>query len=64
MHKIYNIIVGQTNYQLQDKVTLEATFQAFNTGQDPIGNLMILKNICLSNQYEQHPIRSLYLSTR
>ena len=64
MHKIYNLIVGQTNEQLQEKAASDATFQAVKTDQDPIGYLMILKKICFSNQSEQHPIRSLCLSTR
>ena len=64
MHKIYNLIVGQTNEQLQEKAALDATFQAVKTDRDPIGYLMILKKICFSNQSEQYPICSLYLSTR
>ena len=31
MHKIYNLIVGQTNDQLQEKAASDATFQAFKT---------------------------------
>ena len=31
MHNIYNLIVGQTNEQLQDKSALDATYQAFKT---------------------------------
>ena len=57
MHKIYNLIVGQTNEQLQKKAASDATFQAVKTDRDPIGYLMILKNICFLNQSEQHPIR-------
>ena len=64
MHKIYNMIVGQTNKQLQEKAASDATFQAVKTDQYPIGYLMILKRICFSNQSKQHPIRSLYLSMR
>ena len=64
MHKKYNIIVGQTNKQLQEKAALEATFRAVKTDRDPIGYLMILKRNCFSNQYEQHPTCSLCLSTR
>ena len=64
MHKIYNMIVGQTNEQLQEKAASDATFQAVKTDQYPIGYLMILKRICFSNQSKQHPIRSLCLSTR
>ena len=56
MHKIYNLIVGQTNEELQEKAASDATFQAVNTDRDPIGYLMILKKICFSNQSEQHPI--------
>ena len=37
MHMIYNILVGNTNNQLQEKAALEATFQVFKTGRDPIG---------------------------
>ena len=64
MHKIYNIIVGQTNEQLQDKAASDSTFQAVKTDQDPIGYLMILKSIWLSNQSEKHPILSLCLYMR
>ena len=64
MHNIYNLIVGQTNEQLQDKAASDATSHAVKTDQDPIGCLMILKKICFSNQSEQHPIRSFCLSTR
>ena len=64
MHNIYNLIVCQTNEQLQEKAASYATFQAVKTDQDPIGYLMILNRICFSNQYEQCPIRSLWLSTR
>ena len=59
MHKIYNLIVAQKNEQLQDKTAPDATFQAVKTDQYPIGYLMVLKKICLSNQSEQHPILSL-----
>ena len=45
MQKIYNLIVGQTNEQLQEKAASDATFQAVKTDQDPIGYLMILKRI-------------------
>ena len=37
MHKIYNLIVGQTNKQLQYKAASDATFQAVKTDRDPIG---------------------------
>ena len=59
MHKIYNLIVGQTNEQLQDKASLQATFQAVKTVRYTIGYLMILNKLCSSNQSEQHPIHSL-----
>ena len=45
MHKIYNIIIGQMNEQLQEKATSDATFQAVNTGQYPISYLMILNRL-------------------
>ena len=32
IHKIYNIIVGQTNEKIQENSALDATFQAFKTG--------------------------------
>ena len=31
MHKVYNLIVGQTNEQLQEKAVSDATFQAVKT---------------------------------
>ena len=31
MHNIYNLIVGQTNKQLQEKAASDATFQAVKT---------------------------------
>ena len=64
MHKIYNLILDQTNEELQEKAVSNITFQTVNTDIYPIGYLMILKRICFSNQSEQHPIRSLCLSTR
>ena len=64
MQNIYNLIIGQTNKQLQEKAASVATFQAVKTGQNLIGYLIILKNLCFSNQSEQHPIRSLCLSIR
>ena len=64
MQKIYNIILGQTNEQLQDKAASDTTLQAVKTDRDPIVYLMILKSICFSNQSEQHSILSLCLSTR
>ena len=45
MHKIYTLIVVQTNEQLQEKSASDATFQEVNTYRDPICYLMILKNI-------------------
>ena len=56
MHKIYNLIVGQTDEQLKEKATSDATFQAIKADQYLIGYLMILKRLCFSNQSEQHPI--------
>ena len=35
VHNIYNIIVGRTNKQLQEKAASDATFQAVNTIRDP-----------------------------
>ena len=64
MHNIYNITVVQNKEQLQEKAALDATLQAVKTDQDPIDYLMILKRIWFSNQSKQHPIRSLWLSTR
>ena len=64
VHKIYNLFVGQTNEQLQEKVASDATFQAVKTDRDPMCYLMILKNLCFSNQSEKYPIRSLCLSMR
>ena len=49
MRKIYNLIVGKTNEQLQEKVSLDATFQAVNIVQDPTRYLIILKNLCFLN---------------
>ena len=46
MHNIYNIIVVQTNDQLQEIATSSSTLQAFKTGQDHIGYLLILKKLC------------------
>ena len=45
IHNIYNLIVGQMNEQLQEKAATDATFQAVNNDQDPIGYLMVLKRI-------------------
>ena len=50
MHKIYNLIVGHKNEQLQEKAASDATFQTFNTSLDPIGYLMILKKLLFSDQ--------------
>ena len=33
MHKIYNLILGQTNEQLQEKASSDATFQGVKTDQ-------------------------------
>ena len=46
MHKIYNLIVSQTNEQLQAKEVSDATFQVVKADQDPLGYLMILKSLC------------------
>ena len=64
MHKINNLILGQTNEKLQEKAASDATFQAVKTDQDPIGYPMTLKRIYFSNKSKQHPICSLWLSTR
>ena len=45
MHKIYNLLVGQTNKKLQENAASETNFQAVKTDQEPIGHLMILKRI-------------------
>ena len=59
MHKIYNLIVGQTNEQLQEKAASNTTFQAVKTDRYPIVYLMIMKRLCFSNKSKQHPLRSL-----
>ena len=64
LHKIYNLIVGQTNEKFQEKAAYDTTLQAVNTGRDPIGYLMILKKLCFSKKSEQHPICSIWLATR
>ena len=64
MHKIYNLIVGQTNEQLKEKAASDATFQAVKADWDPIGYLIILKSVCFSNQSGHHPVLSLGLATR
>ena len=46
MHKIYNLIVGQTDEQLQDKTVSDAAFQAVKTDWEPICHLMVFKRIC------------------
>ena len=46
MHKVYNIIVGQTNEQLQENAASDATLQEVKTDRYPIGYLIILKKIC------------------
>ena len=43
MKNIYNLIVGQTNKQLQEKSASDATLQATKTSQYPIGYLITLK---------------------
>ena len=53
-----------TNKKLQDKEALDAIIKAVKTGLDPIGYLMIIKNLCFLNQYEQQPIRCPFLTTR
>ena len=57
MHNIYNLIVGQTNEQLQEKEASDATLHEIKTGKYPIGYPMILRKIYFSNKYEKHPIR-------
>ena len=37
MHMIYNIFVGHTKNQLQEKAVLDATFQVVKKVRDPIG---------------------------
>ena len=64
MHKIYNIIVGQTNRQLQEKAESDAPLQEIKIGRYPIGYPIIPKKLCLSNKYKQHPIHSLWLAMR
>ena len=56
MQNFYNLIAGEKNEQFQEKAALVSTFQAVKSGQDPIGYLVILKNLCFSKKYEQHPI--------
>ena len=36
IHNMYNLIVGQTNYQLKEKAESDATFQAVKIGKYPI----------------------------
>ena len=50
IQNIYKNILGNTNKQLQEKYAWDATLQAVKTGRDPIGYLMITKNLCFSNQ--------------
>ena len=50
IQKVYNLIVGQTNEQLQEKAMADSTFQAVKTDQYPIVYLMILKMIWFSNK--------------
>ena len=47
MHKIYNLIVVQTNEQLQEKAASDDTSQLVKTDRDHIGYLMILKRLFL-----------------
>ena len=56
MHNLYNLIVVQTNEQLQKKLTPDATVHAVKPERDPIGYLIILKRLCFSNKFEQQPI--------
>ena len=56
MHNIYNLIVADTNKPLQDKAASDTTFQAVKIDQDPIRHLIIFRNICFSNQSEQHSV--------
>ena len=46
MHKIYNLIVGQIKEKLQENSSSNTTFQAVKTCRDPIGYLLVLKNLC------------------
>ena len=64
IHNIYNIIVGQTHEQLQQKATPDDTFQAVKYDRYPIVYLIILNRLCFSNKSQQQPIRSLFLDTR
>ena len=56
MHNLYNLIVVQTHEQLQKKLTPDATVHVVNSERDPIGYLIILKRLCLSNKSKQQPI--------
>ena len=47
MYDIYNLIVGQTNEQIQEKVVSDATYKEVKASQYPIGYLNILKKLCL-----------------
>ena len=62
MHNIQNIIVRETNKQLQYKAASSATFQAVKIGRYLVRYLVIIKKLCFANQSEQHPIRSLCLA--
>ena len=64
MYNIYNIIMGHTNEQLQEKAASDATFHMVKSVQDPIGYLMIIKKLFFSIQSGHHPIRSIFLETR
>ena len=45
MHKVFNIIVIQTNKQLQEKESSDDTFHVVKTVRYPVGYLMILNKI-------------------
>ena len=64
VYETYSYKMSPTYKQLQEKAASDATFQAVKTGQHPIGYLMIPNKVFFSNQYEEHPIRSLCLVTR
>ena len=49
MHNIWNLIVGKTNEQLQEKAVSDTTFQVVKNDQDQIGYLIILKRLCISS---------------
>ena len=45
MNIIYNLIVGHTNEQIQEKAESDATFHTVKASRYPIGYMNILKNI-------------------